>query len=187
MDHPNIIKLKDIVVGEKVDSVYLVFDYIPHDLAEVNKNNVSNFTVAEVKCILLQFFRAVDFLHQNFIVHRDLKLSNILYEKGAIKLCDFGLARYMGVPLVPLTPKVVTRWYRAPELFLGMKKYGMPIDNWACGCIMGELFTRKALFRSERDEEQMKKIYQLLGTPSDKIWPGYDKLPNAPKYANLKL
>jgi len=80
------------------------------------------FSESEVKCLMIQLLKAVSYLHENWIVHRDLKLSNLLFDnKGSLKLADFGLARSYGLPLKPYTPKVVTLWYRPPELLLGAK------------------------------------------------------------------
>ena len=182
IDHKNIINLLDIAVGKKLDSIYLVFDYVANDLAELNKNITGTFALNEIKCILAQFFAAVNYLHENWIIHRDLKLSNILYDNGEIKLCDFGLARYSGTPIIPLTPKVVTRYYRAPEILLGAKKYDNSIDIWACGCIMGELFTKEALFKSKSDFDQLEKMFDLLGFPKEKNWPQFKTLPFFDKF-----
>ena len=90
---------------------------------------------------MLQLLNAVSYLHDNDILHRDLKLSNLLLNsKGHLKLADFGLARRIGYPLKPYTPKVVTLWYRSPEILLRHPNgYSKPADAWAVGCIFGEL------------------------------------------------
>ena len=90
---------------------------------------------------------------------------------------DFGLAREYGSPLKHYTPIVVTLWYRAPELLLGQKEYSTHIDVWSVGCIFGELIHMSPLFRGESEQDQLHKIFKLLGTPSEKIWPDYKKLP----------
>ena len=118
---------------------------------------------------------------------RDLKTSNILLSNsGIIKVGDFGLAREYGSPLKHYTPIVVTLWYRAPELLLGQKLYSTHIDVWSVGCIFGELIHMSPLFRGESDQDQLHKIFKLLGTPSEKIWPDYKKLPLTQK-VNLPI
>jgi serine/threonine protein kinase len=132
------------------NSVYLVFEYVDHDLADLLDNMLQkgqHFTISEVKCLVKQLLEAVSFLHTHWIIHRDIKMSNLLYNnKGELKLADFGLARTYGVPLTEekaklLTPTVVTLWYRAPELLWGATQYTTAIDMWSVGCIMGELLT----------------------------------------------
>ena len=92
----------------------------------------------EKRRLMLQLLEATAFMHEQWVIHRDIKMSNLLYTKGILKLCDFGLAREFGTPLRPYTPKVVTLWYRAPELLLGAKTYSSSVDMWACGAILGE-------------------------------------------------
>ena len=145
--HPNIIKLLEVVVGYKKDSVFLSFEYCDADIANLvdfmsrNKREVSYLNLAEIKCLMLQLLKAVSYLHDNDVLHRDLKLSNLLLnDKGQLKLADFGLARRIGYPLVNYTSKVVTLWYRSPEILLRHPDgYSKPADAWAAGCIMAEL------------------------------------------------
>jgi len=155
-------------VGSKPESIFLVFEYCEIDLAEmvdrmVNKG--SFFTLAEIKCIVLQLVRAVIHLHDNSIIHRDLKLSNLLLtNEGVLKMADFGLARQLhtrskqetlydkhgkvksvggkSYSLQQMTQKVVTLWYRAPEILLRSGEYSKPCDVWAVGCILGELLNK---------------------------------------------
>lgn len=109
--HPNIIRLREMAVGRKVENIFLVFDYCQYDLATLIDRMTRPFSEAEVKRIMLQLLAATDYMHTNFIIHRDLKLSNLLIdEKGSLKLADFGLARLFSNPLTAMTPKVVTLW-----------------------------------------------------------------------------
>ncbi|KAK3264188.1 hypothetical protein CYMTET_27056, partial [Cymbomonas tetramitiformis] len=102
IDHPNIVKLKKVVTGNKKDSIFLVFEYCEHDLARLVDTMRTPFSEAESKSLFLQLLQAVEFLHRHRIVHRDLKLSNLLFNnRGQLKLCDFGLARYFQVPARP--------------------------------------------------------------------------------------
>uniref|UniRef100_F6RSU5 mitogen-activated protein kinase n=1 Tax=Equus caballus TaxID=9796 RepID=F6RSU5_HORSE len=176
--HPNIVELKEVVVGNHLESIFLVMGYCEQDLASLLENMPTPFSEAQVKCIVLQVLRGLQYLHQNFIIHRDLKVSNLLMtDKGCVKTADFGLARAYGVPVKPMTPKVVTLWYRAPELLLGTTTQTTSIDMWAVGCILAELLAHKPLLPGTSEIHQVDLIVQLLGTPSENIWPGFSKLP----------
>lgn len=177
LQHPNVVQLREVAVGRKPDSIFLVFEYCEHDFAALLDRMTRSFHESEVKTIMLQLLEAVNHLHRNFIVHRDLKLSNLLMNsKGVIKLADFGLARLFGNPLREYTPKVVTLWYRPPELLLGSETYHTAVDMWAMGCIFGELLRHKPLLPGKNEMDQLELIFKLLGTPSEKIWPGLSKL-----------
>ncbi|MEE6525079.1 hypothetical protein FKM82_024876, partial [Ascaphus truei] len=109
--HPNIVELKEVVVGNHLESIFLVMGYCEQDLASLLENMQTPFSEAQVKCICLQLLTGLQYLHENFIVHRDLKVSNLLMtDKGCVKIADFGLARAYSVPSKPMTPKVVTLW-----------------------------------------------------------------------------
>ncbi|XP_057257960.1 cyclin-dependent kinase 10 isoform X2 [Pezoporus wallicus] len=107
--HTNIVELKEVVVGNHLESIFLVMGYCEQDLASLLENMQAPFSEAQVKCIILQVFKGLEYLHKNYIVHRDLKVSNLLMtDKGCVKIADFGLARTYGMPPKPMTPKVVT-------------------------------------------------------------------------------
>ncbi|XP_020371902.1 cyclin-dependent kinase 10 isoform X1 [Rhincodon typus] len=185
--HPNIVELKEVVVGNHLDSIFLVMGYCEQDLASLLENMQSPFSEAQVKCIILQLLKGLRYLHENFIIHRDLKVSNLLMtDKGCVKIADFGLARAYGVPLKPMTPKVVTLWYRAPELLLGTKTQTTAIDMWAVGCILAELLAHKPLLPGSSEIHQIDLIVQLLGTPNENIWPGFSNLPLVGQYTLRK-
>lgn len=173
--------VREIVVGSNMDKIFIVMDYVEHDLKslmETMKIKKQVFVPGEIKCLMLQLLRAVAHLHDNWILHRDLKTSNLLLShKGILKVGDFGLAREYGSPLKAYTPIVVTLWYRAPELLLQAKEYSIPIDVWSVGCIFGELLQMDALFPGRSEMEQLNKIFKELGTPNEKIWPGCTSLP----------
>jgi serine/threonine protein kinase len=142
----------DVVVGSGRDAVFLLFEYCEHDLAALinshaqhnSKQNDSNsstsiqplFKESEVKSLTQQLLSALEYIHSNHVVHRDIKLSNLLYNsKGQLKVADFGLARTLASPVDHesnnlLTTKVVTLWYRSPELLLGCTHYSFSIDLW---------------------------------------------------------
>lgn len=175
--HENIVQLKEVVVGKSLTSIFLVMEYCEQDLASLQDNIETPFTESHVKCIILQVLKGLNYLHSNFIIHRDLKPSNLLLnDKGCVKIADFGLARFYQVPTTPMTPKVVTLWYRAPELILHSSKYSTAIDMWALGCILGELLDKKPLLPGKTEIMQMNLIIDLLGNPSENIWSGYSEL-----------
>ena len=179
--HPNIVTVREIVVGSNMDKIFIVMDYVEHDLKsliETMKHKKQVFLPGEVKCLAQQLMRAVEHLHRNWILHRDLKTSNLLLShKGILKVGDFGLAREYGSPLKAYTSIVVTLWYRSPELLLGCKEYSTPIDVWSVGCIFAELLSMMALFPGKSEADQLNRIFKDLGTPNERIWPGYDQLP----------
>lgn len=183
--HPNIVTVREIVVGSNMDKIFIVMDYVEHDLKslmETMKHKKQVFIPVEVKCLMTQLLCAVAHLHDNWILHRDLKASNLLLShKGVLKVGDFGLAREYGSPLKCYTPIVVTLWYRAPELLLNAKEYSTPVDMWSVGCIFAELLSMEPLFPGKSEIDQLNKIFRTLGTPNERIWPGYSKLPAVQK------
>ncbi|AWP09309.1 putative cyclin-dependent kinase 11B-like isoform 2 [Scophthalmus maximus] len=180
--HPNIVTVREIVVGSNMDKIYIVMNYVEHDLKSLMETMKQPFLPGEVKTLMIQLLRGVRHLHDNWILHRDLKTSNLLLShKGILKIGDFGLAREYGSPLKPYTPIVVTLWYRSPELLLGAKEYSTAVDMWSVGCIFGELLTQKPLFPGKSEIDQINKVFKDLGSPSEKIWPGYNELPAVKK------
>ncbi|KAB2609161.1 cyclin-dependent kinase G-2-like [Pyrus ussuriensis x Pyrus communis] len=173
--HPSIVGVKEVVVDD-FDGVYMVMEHMDHDLKGLMESMKQPFSVGEVKYLMKQLLEGVGSLHDNWILHRDLKTSNILLNKeGELKICDFGLSRQYGSPLKPYTPLVVTLWYRAPEILLGAKQYSTAIDMWSVACIMAELLAKAPLFSGKDEIEQLDKIFKTLGTPDEKS--GLSKLP----------
>lgn len=178
LSHPNIVKVSEVVVGSSLDKVYMVMEFMDHELKTLIES--SKFTVAEAKCLMQQLLSAVAYLHENFVMHRDLKTSNLLLNnQGELKICDFGLARKYGDPLRPYTHLVVTLFYRAPELLLGQETYSSAIDMWSVGCIMAELILRTPLFPGANEMDQIEKIMSVLGTPRDEDWTEMQTLKHA--------
>lgn len=159
-------------------------DFLEHDLKTLLEDMREPFLPSEIKTLLLQIISATEFLHSHWILHRDLKTSNLLMNnRGEIKIADFGMARYYGDPPPKLTQLVVTLWYRSPELFLGAEKYGPEIDIWSIGCIFGELLTNEPLFQGKNEVDQLSKVsppwtelfYTITGT--DPRFPRYSPSP----------
>jgi cell division cycle 2-like protein len=182
--HPHIVNVQEIVVGRSIDDIFIVMEYCENDLKALMHDNKSPlFTLSETKCLMQQMLGAMEYLHENWIIHRDIKTSNLLLNnQGMLKLADFGLAREYTQPSKPMTPVVVTLWYRAPELLLGEKKYGPAIDMWAVGCVMAELLTNEPLFPGTTEFKQLDLMFQTLGTASERIWPGMLELEHARKW-----
>ncbi|RIA80944.1 kinase-like domain-containing protein [Glomus cerebriforme] len=175
LSSPNVVTLSDMAFeyGDKEDqpSIYMVFPYMDHDLAGLLENKDVKFAAPQVKCYLRQLLEGTFYLHQQKILHRDLKAANLLIDNnGILKIADFGLSR----PIIndkSLTGCVVTRWYRSPELLLGAKRYTPAIDMWAIGqvfnhCVFGEMLKRQPILMGNSDLHQLEIIYKLCGTPT---------------------
>ncbi|XP_060573992.1 cyclin-dependent kinase 7-like isoform X3 [Ruditapes philippinarum] len=177
LNHPNIIGLMD-VFGQK-SNVSLVFDFMDTDLEVIIKDNTIILTLAHIKTYMLQTLKGLEYLHNNWILHRDMKPNNLLINKeGVLKLGDFGLAKFFGSPNRIYTHQVVTRWYRCPELLFGARNYGTGVDIWAVGCILAELLLRIPFLPGDTDLDQLSKIFQCLGTPAKEEWPAMEHLPD---------
>lgn len=116
-------------------SVYLVFEFVEHDLHGILDSKV-RFDLSHIKCLMRQLLEGINYLHDRSIIHRDIKGGNLLLNKhGVLKIADFGLARnfYPTNKDAMYTSRVVTLWYRAPELLLGMQNYSAAIDVWSIG------------------------------------------------------
>ncbi|KAJ6762193.1 PROTEIN KINASE SUPERFAMILY PROTEIN [Salix koriyanagi] len=172
LDHQNVMKLEGIATSRMSGSLYLVFEYMEHDLAGLAANPGIKYTEAQIKCYMQQLLRGLEHCHTRGILHRDIKGSNLLINNdGVLKIADFGLATfYQPDQNLPLTSRVVTLWYRAPELLLGATEYGPAIDMWSAGCILAELFTGKHIMPGRTEVEQMHKIFKLCGSPSEAYW-----------------
>lgn len=188
LNHKNIVNLREIVT-DKQDAVefrkdkgsfYLVFEYMDHDLMGLLESGMVDFNEQNNASIMRQLLDGLNYCHKKNFLHRDIKCSNILMNnKGEVKLADFGLARLYNADNRerPYTNKVITLWYRPPELLLGEERYGPAIDVWSCGCILGELFLKKPLFQANQEPAQLEMISRLCGTPTPAAWPNVIKLP----------
>ncbi|GAA5872368.1 hypothetical protein JCM8547_000910 [Rhodosporidiobolus lusitaniae] len=182
-NHENIVRVREVVVGDTLTQVFIVMDFVEHDLKTLLANMPTPFLASEIKTLVMQLLSAIALCHDNWIVHRDLKTSNLLMNnRGQIKVADFGLARMYGEPLGDMTQLVVTLWYRAPELLFGATEYSTAVDMWSIGCIFGELILREPLLPGRGEIDQVNKIFKLLGRPTDDIWPGFRSLPAAKSF-----
>lgn len=178
--HPNVVHVREVVVGSTLDKIYTVMEYAEHDLRSFLDAMKHPYSQSEVKSLLQQVLRGVAHLHSQWIIHRDLKTSNLLINNdGVVKICDFGLARRYGDPVGSLTPNVTTLWYRSPEILLGATTYTPAVDVWSVGCVFAELVLTESLLQGQGELDQLAKICDLLGAPCEQNWPGFSKLSNA--------
>jgi len=175
LKHNNIIGLLD-VFGYK-SNVSLVFDFMDTDLEVIIKDTSIVLTPSHVKAYTLMTMQGLEYLHNSWILHRDLKPNNLLINSdGVLKIGDFGLAKFYGSPNRIYTHQVVTRWYRSPELLFGARMYSTGVDMWAIGCIIAELLLRVPFLPGESDLDQLTRIFHTLGTPTEQTWPGVTSL-----------
>ncbi|KAL6552163.1 hypothetical protein OROGR_008317 [Orobanche gracilis] len=199
LQHENVINLKEIVTspgregneqgkpdGNKYQgNIYMVFEYMDHDLTGLADRPGLRFTVPQIKCYMKQLLTGLHYCHVNQVLHRDIKGSNLLIDnEGNLKLADFGLARSFSNDVnANLTNRVITLWYRPPELLLGATKYGPAVDLWSVGCIFAELLYGKPILPGKNETEQLNKIFELCGTPDELTWPGVSKIPCFDRHA----
>jgi len=174
----------------------MVFEYMDHDLTGILSQTQFSFTEAHLKSLCQQMLAGLAYLHHKGVIHRDIKGSNILINnRGELKLADFGLARfYQKRRRSDYTNRVITLWYRPPELLFGATVYGPEVDMWSAGyvrlvrselsgiltiprCIMLELHTKKPIFQGNDEIHQLDVIYKIIGTPTPERWLSVTDLP----------
>ncbi|CAH0729417.1 unnamed protein product, partial [Brenthis ino] len=172
LNHANIVKLREVI--RENDTLYFVFEYMRGNLYQLIRDAERPFPEPVLRNILYQVLQGLAHMHRHGFFHRDLKPENLLCAgPELVKIADLGLAREVR-SRPPYTDYVSTRWYRAPEVLLHDTHYGAPIDLWALGCIMAELYTCRPLFPGNSEIDQLYKISAVLGTPSRDEWPdGY--------------
>ncbi|XP_023037245.1 cyclin-dependent kinase 1 isoform X1 [Drosophila willistoni] len=179
LKHPNIVCLEDVLMEE--NRIYLIFEFLSMDLKKYMDSLPTEKQMDSklVQSYLYQITNAISFCHRRRVLHRDLKPQNLLIDKnGIIKVADFGLGRSFGIPVRIYTHEIVTLWYRAPEVLLGSHRYSCPVDIWSIGCIFAEMATRKPLFQGDSEIDQLFRMFRILKTPTEDIWPGVTSLPD---------
>ena len=179
--HPNVVKLVDVVTNK--DLLAIVLEWLERDMRQIidfHRKCSRPISLYCIKSMSWQAIKALRYLHENWVIHRDVKPQNILIgEDGSVKLGDFNCARFFRNPVKPMgivDKTVVTLWYRAPELLLGAIEYTTAIDVWSMACVLAELFLagvsdRKALFpgtpaQSGFEAGQADEIFRILGFPT---------------------
>lgn len=178
LKHPGVVNLLEMMIEKS--SVYMVFEYMDHDLTGVLANPNVTFEAPHIKDLAAQLFDGLAYLHHRGVLHRDIKGSNILLNNaGELKLADFGLARFYQRSRInaDYTNRVITLWFRPPELLLGATAYDSAVDIWSAGCILLELFTKATIFPGRDEINQLETIYQVMGSPTPESWPGVLLLP----------
>lgn len=173
LKHDNVVALQEVMVEQ--NDCFMVFEYLSHDLTGLLNHPTFKLEHTHKKHLGRQLFEGLNYLHRRGVLHRDIKAANILVSStGQLKLADFGLARFFAKRGKPdYTNRVITIWYRSPELLLGETQYGPAVDIWSAACVMVEIFTRHAIFPGDGGEiNQLDKIYNILGTPTRSDWPG---------------
>ncbi|CAD8213627.1 unnamed protein product [Paramecium octaurelia] len=168
-NHENIIRLTSVIKAENNKDLYMVFDYMETDVHNVIRGDI--LQSLHKKYIVYQVLKGLKYLHSGQVIHRDLKPSNLLINSECkVKIADFGLARSVAKPDDDsnpiLTESVATRWYRAPEILFGSQLYSKAVDIWSLGCIVGEMLLGKAIFPGSSNFNQIEKIIELLGQPT---------------------
>ncbi|KAH8341465.1 cyclin-dependent kinase 1 [Drosophila kikkawai] len=179
LKHENIVCLEDVLMEE--NRIYLIFEFLSMDLKKyMDSLPADKYMESDlVRSYLYQITSAILYCHRRRVLHRDLKPQNLLIDKnGLIKVADFGLGRSFGIPVRIYTHEIVTLWYRAPEVLLGSPRYSCPVDIWSVGCIFAEMATRKPLFQGDSEIDQLFRMFRILKTPTEDIWPGVTSLPD---------
>ncbi|KAI1982357.1 serine/threonine protein kinase, CMGC, CDC2/CDK sub [Ophidiomyces ophidiicola] len=176
--HENVVRLQEVMVER--NECFMVFEYLSHDMTGLINHPSFTLTSAHKKHLAKQMFDGLNYLHHRGVLHRDIKAANILISnKGQLKFADFGLARFFSKNRqLDYTNRVITIWYRPPELLLGETRYGPAVDVWSAACVYMEMFTKKAIFPGDGTEiNQLDKLYNSLGTPTRGDWPGIIDMP----------
>ncbi|CAN8269886.1 unnamed protein product [Cochlearia groenlandica] len=187
LDHPNVIKMEGLVTSRMSTSLYLVFRYMHHDLAGLAASPDVKFTEQQVKCYMKQLLSGLEHCHNRGVLHRDIKGSNLLIDDdGVLRIGDFGLARFFDESKRQLmTNRVVTLWYRAPELLHGVVEYGVGVDLWSAGCILAELLSGRPIMPGRDEIDQVRRIRKLCGSYSEENLKKM-KLPSTHKHGHHK-
>jgi serine/threonine protein kinase len=157
-------------------NVFMVFEYLEYDLTGILETTEIRFSQDHIKSWSQQLLAGVHYMHTNKVIHRDLKASNLLVNKqGELKIADWGLARSWNSEMKRLTNKVITLWYRPPELLLGCLEYTPKIDMWSVGCIIAEMFRRSGFLKGSNEATQIDLIFRTVGHPTTENWPNVEQ------------
>ncbi|RAL67526.1 hypothetical protein DID88_008281 [Monilinia fructigena] len=182
-EHENIVRLREVVVGEdtsKIENIFLVLDFLEHDLKTLLTSlsepflpqNSSSYSI-NLRLASPTFITITSFT----VTSKPPTFSSPTEESS--KSQTLAWPATAATPAPKMTQLVVTLWYRSPELLLGEERYGKSVDMWSVGCIFGELLSNDALLPGKNEVDQLSKIFELLGLPTEATWPSFKRLPNA--------
>jgi protein kinase len=177
--HPHVVKLREVI--RENDYLYFVFEFMEKNLYQVMKDRDKHFPEATIRNYMYQILQGLAYMHKHSYFHRDVKPENLLVQRDVVKVADFGLAREIR-SRPPFTDYVSTRWYRAPEVLLRSQVYNSPIDIWAAGTIMAELFMLRPIFPGASEADEIFKVCSVLGSPNSESWPEGMRLANKINY-----
>ncbi|XP_072947677.1 cyclin-dependent kinase 5 homolog isoform X4 [Epargyreus clarus] len=177
LKHANIVTLHDIVHTR--ETLTFVFEFVDTDLSQYMERHPGGLNHHNVRLFMFQLLRGLSYCHRRRVLHRDVKPQNLLISShGELKLADFGLARAKSVPSHTYSHEVVTLWYRPPDVLLGSTEYSTSLDMWGVGCIFVEMLCGVPTFPGVRDtNDQLDKIFKVVGTPTEESWAGVSRLP----------
>ena len=189
LNHKSIVKLKEVIRVN--DDLYFVFEYLEQNVYQMIKDRTTDLPEDSIRSVIYQTLEGLAYMHKHGFFHRDLKPENLLATDDIVKIADFGLAREIR-SRPPFTDYVSTRWYRAPEILLRSTSYNSPIDIFAMGAIMAELYMLRPLFPGQNETDQIYKTCAVLGSPSKTDWPEGFKLAaqigfSFPKFVSTSL
>ncbi|KAH7825677.1 putative mitogen activated protein kinase 7 [Monocercomonoides exilis] len=168
LHHPNVVGLKEVV--RQGQTLFFVFEHMDDNLYQIMAGRETPLPETKIRNMIYQLLQGLAYMHRNNFFHRDIKPENLLVSGDTLKIADLGLAREID-STPPYTDYVSTRWYRAPEVLLRSGCYNAPVDLWAVGCIMAELYSLEPLFPGDTEVDELSKIFEVLGTPTQDSWP----------------
>lgn len=182
--HKNVINLLDFNLNRKDRELCILMEYLDTDLGKFfheNRDNSKAMNENFLKNISYQILSGLNYLHENNIIHRDIKLENILYDprNNIVKIGDFGLSRQFDYDLSTQYTDVGTYPYKPPELLLGLTHYSTSFDIWSTGCILVEICTGTHLFGKDNALGVIRLMYDIFGSFNDDVLPGFKNFPNS--------
>ena len=186
----NIVKMIDYNLSLEEKEIWILMDYLPTDFMKFfhdNKHNKEVMNEKFFKNIAYQIIKGVQCLHEQRIIHRDIKLENILYDQNTqtVKIGDFGLSRIFDYSLESQYTDVGTYPYKPPEVLLGLRKYTTAFDIWSIGCLLVQICTMSHLFGENSPLGVLKLMYNIFGSFNDNVLPGYKNFPNSSLISKL--